>query len=134
MIVKIEADDLPEEITKQLKGWAGGELRRQINEAIRETAETGAKMLQETSPKRSGKYGKSWEATLRKKKYSAIIGTEQYSVHNKKYYRLSHLLEKGHVSRNGGRVRPYEHIRQTEEFLETLVVSNVNKKISGGTT
>lgn len=134
MIVKANPDNLPEELVKELQDWTNTELRQKVNEAIRETAETGAKMLRGGGPykDRTGKYKKNWDEKLRKKALTAITNTEEYSVYNKKKYQLTHLLEKGHLSRNGGRVKPYEHIETTEEFMETLVVSNIRKHVEGG--
>ena len=130
MIVKIEAEDLPKEVVKQLENWGGGELRKKINDAIKETALQGEEILKENSPRRTGRYAESWDATLRKKKYSAITGLEQWSIRNKDHYQLTHLLENGHASRNGGRVKPHEHIKTTDDLVTQLVISNVNKKIS----
>lgn len=130
MIVKVEAEDLPKELVEQLREYANGELRQQVNEAIKETARTGAKMLKQSSDynDRTGEYRKGWNAKLRRGKYSSITMTEQYSINNRKH-QITHLLEKGHASRNGGRVKPYEHIEPVEEILETLVISNISKKM-----
>lgn len=134
MIVKANPDNLPEELVKELQDWTNTELRQKVNEAIRETAETGAKMLRNGGPyaERTGKYTKDWDAKMRKKALTAITNTEEYTVYNKRKYQLTHLLENGHQSRNGGRVRPFEHIKPTEEFIETLVVSNIRKHVEGG--
>lgn len=132
MIVKIEAEDLPKEVVKQLENWGGGELRRKINEAIKETAIQGEEILKENSPRRTGRYAESWDATLRKKKFSAVTGLEQWSIRNKDHYQLTHLLENGHASRNGGRVKAHEHIKTTDDLVTQLAISNVNKKISEG--
>lgn len=131
MIVKATPENLDQEIVEQLKDWANGDLRRAVNEAVKETAETAAKMLRQGDPyqERTGKYTKDWDSKLRKGKYTSEVMTEQYSVYNKKHFRLTHLLEKGHQSRNGGRVKAYEHIKPTYDVVEQLAISNIGKRV-----
>lgn len=69
--------------------------------------------LKATSPKsknkrRSGQYAKSW---TKKKRGKMII------IHNKEY-QLTHLLEKGHAKRGGGRVEAKVHILPVELNLK----------------
>lgn len=133
MIVKATPENLDQEIAKQLQDWANGDVRRAVNEALKETANTAAKMLRQggSYQERTGEYSKDWKSKLRKGKYTSEIMTEQYSVYNKDHYQLTHLLERGHQSRNGGRVKAYEHIKPTYEVVEQLVVSNIGKRIRG---
>ena len=88
------------------------ELKADVQEALektsKEVAKEGINRLKSTSPKRTGKYSKGWGQT--KQKDSIII-------HNKKRASLTHLLEKGHAKRNGGRVAPIKHIEPIEQWV-----------------
>lgn len=69
------------------------------------------RMLENTSPKRSGDYSRSWAVKK---------GKDSYIVYNK-IPSLTHLLEKGHITRNGtGRTfeptPAHPHIGPAEEF------------------
>ena len=130
MVVKVDYNSLSEEIQNQLKNF-GTALNREINEGLKEVAEKTAETLRQGGPynERSGKYTRDWDVKLRKRSYSRVTMTEEYTVYNKKNYQLTHLLEKGHVSRNGSRVRPFEHIKPAEELAEQMAISEVNKAV-----
>lgn len=130
MVVKVDYNSLSEEIQNQLKTF-GTALNREINEGLKEVAEKTAETLRQGGPynERSGKYTRDWAVKLRSRSYSSITMTEEYTVYNKKNYQLTHLLEKGHVSRNGSRVRPFEHIKPAEELAEQMAISEVNKAV-----
>ena len=107
-----------------------------VEKAAKETAKDTADTLRTTSPKRTGKYAKSWDF---KKTEKANSG---YTVYNKEHYRLTHLLENGHATRSGGRtkpkegklsfVAPREHIRDAEEKAEKEFTSKVEEVIKHG--
>ena len=130
MVVKVDYNSLSEEIQNQLKNF-GTALNREINEGSKEVAEKTAETLRQGGPynERSGKYTRDWDVKLRKRSYSSVTMTEEYTVYSKKNYQLTHLLEKGHVSRNGSRVRPFEHIKPAEELAEQMAISEVNKAV-----
>lgn len=100
------------------------ELKADVQEALektsKEVAKEGINRLKSTSPKRTGKYSKGWGQT--KQKDSIII-------HNKKRASLTHLLEKGHAKRNGGRVAPIKHIEPVEEFIKKEMVNRIEKEL-----
>ncbi len=130
MVVKVDYNSLSEEIQNQLKTF-GTALNREINEGLKEVADKTAETLRQGGPynERSGKYTRDWAVKLRSRSYSSVTMTEEYTVYNKKNYQLTHLLEKGHVSRNGSRVRPFEHIKPAEELAEQMAISEVNKAV-----
>lgn len=130
MVVKVDYNSLSEEIQNQLKTF-GTALNREINEGLKEVADKTAETLRQGGPynERSGKYTRDWAVKLRSRSYSSVTMTEEYTVYNKKNYQFTHLLEKGHVSRNGSRVRPFEHIKPAEELVEQMAISEVNKAV-----
>lgn len=97
----------------------GPEVQEVVNKAAVETAKETVKDLKQTSPKskRAGKhYANNW--AMKEKKIPA--GGINTVVYNKApTYRLTHLLEKGHVVKNQygtyGRAPAIRHIEPAEE-------------------
>ena len=87
--------------------------------AIDKVSKDAVRELKSTSPKRTGAYAKDWAAkNIPQTKAVAY----QKTVYNKKHYRLTHLLEKGHRKINGGMVAARPHIAKVEqEAIEELV-------------
>lgn len=96
-----------------------------VKELVDETTKEAVKELKNTSPTRTGVYRKSWSSTNIK----TGARSKANKIHNKKKSRLTHLLEKSHVGRDGKRVRAIPHIlpvearavRKFEEKVEDII-------------
>ena len=79
-----------------------------------------------------GKYSKSWAVKQEKSNW----GTDSYTIYNKKYYRLTHLLEFGHVVKNGtkrvvGKAGAIPHIKPMEEWVQNQLPKLLVQKLGG---
>ena len=111
-------DSLSKEIEKALKEYTE-EVEIALDNTKKDLARQGIKELKAKSPVRTGKYAKSW---TRKKRGKKII------LHNKEY-QLTHLLEKGHAKRGGGRVAARVHIAPVERGLHTSAEGILRRKL-----
>ena len=120
------------------------DIQRQLNEILTEyikevdetsnyimksVAQDTVKDLKNTSPKNTGDYAKDWAI----KAENGANGSKVYTVHNKKHYQLTHLLENGHriVNKKGefGRAPAHPHIRQARERAEQKLIAELEKKL-----
>lgn len=114
----IKADQLAQEIVKILDDYRDTTIDK-MKEAVDKAAKQAVNDLKTSSPKRTGAYAKDWAAKKDRKANKWAYGKV---VYNKKHYRLTHLLEKGHRKVNGGMVAARPHIAKVEEkAINTLV-------------
>lgn len=123
----MQIDDLSDTIQRILDGYQEG-LVNGVNEAGRAAAEDCKKILRQTSPKRFGRYARSWSVEETAGRPGEPI---RFTVYNKKYYRLTHLLEKGHAKRGGGRVPAQVHIAPAEEITVQQFTRDVEAAARG---
>lgn len=102
------------------------------NESIKEAAKEAAKTLKNGGPykNRTGAYAKDWTAGQREKKKS-VVQIQGYTVYNKDHFQLTHLLEYGHQSRNGGRAKAFSHIAPLNDQIGEIVASKIESKLRG---
>lgn len=129
MSKEIKIDNLSKEIMSALTEYAD-DISGLVEKVANDVGKEAVKELKTISPKsvrKGGKYAKGWR--LKKDK----LGKNRYSVkiHNKTDYQLTHLLEFGHATRNGGRTKAIPHIRPTEEKYSNEYEERLKKKIGG---
>jgi ElaB/YqjD/DUF883 family membrane-anchored ribosome-binding protein len=123
--MKVKVDDLAKTVEQTLSDYAD-DVNDIVRQEIKDAGKEAVKELKEKSPKRTGKYAKRWQSTVQKE---TAVGAEVV-VHNK-IYGLTHLLEKGHAKRGGGRVAGIPHIAPVEEEITGKLSGEIEKELKG---
>lgn len=119
--MSVSVERMADEIAKMLTEYEAA-IVKNTDACGKVVANAAAKELRQTSPKRTGKYAKSWGVT---REDSSFGENAKYIIHNKKHYRVAHLLEHGHVMANGKRTKAIPHIKPVEE----QVIREYEKKV-----
>lgn len=106
------------------------DIQEGIDKEAQEIAKQAANELKNTRGTykiRTGKYNKGWRVNTKKGR-----GFVNCTVHNATDWQLTHLLENGHTTRNGGRTKAFVHIRPVEEKYVNQYQQDVEKLIKNG--
>ena len=127
-MANVSVDQLAAEIAKGLADYSQDVVEK-VNVSSERVGKTAVKQLKQTSPKRYGKYAKSWAM-----KTEPEVGQPHNRIVHVKapHYRLTHLLEHGHAKAGGGRVEGKPHIRPAEEMVIQEFVAEVEEAIKRG--
>ena len=110
----IKIDSLGTEIVKLMEEYAS-DVAADMKAEAKEVAKDAIKELKQTSPKgpgsKKGHYKDGWASKVERENAVSI----DIKVYNKKKPGLTHLLEKGHAKRGGGRVNGTPHISTVEQ-------------------
>lgn len=124
----IKPDELQKVVIDYLNNYKE-DIDEDVIETVDEITKQARDELKQTSPRgkgnRSNPYYKGWAIKLSKRR----SGVYHKVIWNKTNYQLTHLLEFGHVTRNGGRSKAIPHIRPIEQKYNVEFVDKLEKKI-----
>lgn len=121
----IKIADLADEIANTLSDYTVN-VAEGVKVAVDETMKELVADTKKDAPERSGRYKKAIASKVRfEDNYEKRV---TWYV-KKPYYALSHLLEKGHAKRNGGRVKAFPHIAKNEEKAKVAFEERVKEVI-----
>ena len=104
--------DFADTVHDILKASVQYEAVEAMTKVIPQVGKEAAKKLKAESPKETGKYARSWKFQAERGRLR--VGGTVYAASPE--YRLTHLLEKGHAKRGGGRTAPIVHIEPVEKW------------------
>lgn len=130
MSSSVKIENLSKEVMNYLKNYVE-DIEDGVKEEADKVSKEAVKELKQTSPRRVGKtrknpYWKGWSKkkdTKSKRKY--VI-----KIYNKTNYQLTHLLEYGHATKNGGRTKAQPHIKKVEEKYSELYEKDLKEMIT----
>lgn len=121
----IQIGDFSKDVKKLLHEY-GADVNKVVRVQVKKAAESAKKNLQKSSPHRTGSYAKGWRTAS-----SGDDARPSARVYNAKRWQLTHLLEKGHAKKNGGRVPAIPHIEAAADRgardLEAGILRELNQ-------
>lgn len=121
-------DLVSDQMKKALEEYSR-DMKRKVNTAVDKVGKESVNKLKDTSPKKTGDYAAGWKL----KRERGRNGINDVVIHNATEYRLTHLLENGHVIRNKkgtyGRTSGRKHIAPVEEYFNTEIVNEIEREL-----
>lgn len=110
---------------KQILDEYDDQVQGVVRDSIKKVAKESAQKLKSTSPRRTGSYASSWSVKQ--------VNDKDAIVHNTKHYRLTHLLENGHVVKNKkgtyGRAPAIKHIAPVEAWANDELTNEIERQL-----
>ena len=122
----VRIEEMAEEVMRGLQEYADL-ATEDMKEAVRKAGKTVRTEIQQTAPKNTGAYAKSWST----KNTKETANTLEITVYSRTRYQLAHLLEHGHAKRGGGRVAARPHIAVAEEKGEEQLERDIRQALGG---
>ena len=123
---KVQVDELANEVMRLLTQYSD-EISEKCKDVVEEVAkEVSNEIRAHCNFKGTGKYINNFKLTTsyedsRNKRITWHVKSP--------HYRLTHLLEFGHITRSGGRTRVFPHVRFGDEYVKTTLPKKIKEAI-----
>ena len=122
----VRIEEMAAEVMRGLEEYADL-ATEEMKKAVKKAGNTVRSEIQQTAPRKTGAYAKSWRTKTTKES----ANTMEITVYSPSKYMLAHLLEHGHAKRGGGRVSAKPHIAAAEEKGEAELEREIQKALGG---
>lgn len=129
MAERIKIEELSNYLQDGLKMY-GQEITEAVDQAASEAIRDLQKETRRTAPK--GARGKYAKYISQKRKYRTERGSAYIWYVRAPEYRLTHLLVKGHATRNGGRTRPNPFLQNALSKIVPRYIRKVEEAVKNG--
>lgn len=128
MSKKVTVDNFQKEVMNYLINYVE-DIEDDTIQETNDTTKEALKEIKQTSPKGKGTREKPYYKGWTKQKGRENKGRYTIKIHNKTNYQLTHLLEFGHATRDGGYTEKYPHIRPLEEKYRKIYEQGITTVI-----
>ena len=127
---RVTAETLADAVMEIMEEYRA-DVTASLREVVHDVAKKGAEAIRSDSKTKfrdvklsKGRYATGWTA----KDADGRLDARSY-IYNRKYPGLPHLLEYGHLNRDGSRTPGRPHIEPVEEQLEQLLMQGLEGKL-----
>ena len=122
----VSVDEMAAAINEGLEEYARLSTEN-VKKAVKKSAKAVKEQINGSAPVRTGRYARSWAVKTTAESSHSL----EQTVYSPSRYMLSHLLEKGHAKRGGGRVRAIPHIAPAEEMGIEMFEGLIEQALKG---
>lgn len=127
MSKSISGEMLSKEIMRVLEGYVD-DISNIVEKDANEIAKEALSAIKQESPRgATEEYYKGWKI----KKIKKVKNMYSVKLYNKDHYQLTHILEFGHTTADGGHTEAQPHIRPVEQEYSKKFENKLRQDIGG---
>lgn len=124
----IKPENLQKTLSEYLENYVE-DITEGVENTTNDITKEAVKEIKQNSPRGKGSREKPYWKGWTRQKGKVNRGRYTVKIHNKTNYQLTHLLEFGHATKNGGRTSAIPHIRPVEEKYKKIYEQKITTVI-----